>query len=232
MQDVHELLHAENIEKYYGIADLRTQVLRDVSLSLRGGECVALLGPSGSGKSTLLQTLGLLQDADGGTLEIGGVPVIRDGKRCEGFEDSRGKNIGFVFQKPHLIPFLSVLDNVLVSVVLDHTPTSDERQRARRLLAQLGMDALGGRMPSELSGGQQQRVAIARALFPEPRVLLADEPTAALDAVRGSEVMHLFRELAERTQIAVLVVTHDTRTLNAFHRVLKMADGELAEPTP
>lgn len=116
-----------------------------------------------------------------------------------------------------------------MSAIVDHAPERDERERAANLLERLGLGAFAARMPSELSGGQQQRVAIARALFPRPRILLADEPTAALDAVRGGEVMHLFRELATQEAIAVMVVTHDTRALEAFHRVLTMTDGCLAE---
>lgn len=229
MKPSKEVLVTHDISKHYGVGDLRTQVLRDVTLSLRSGECVALLGPSGSGKSTLLQTLGLLQDADGGNIELNDTVVLKDGIRCHDYEIYRKKYLGFVFQKPHLIPFLSVLDNVLVSAIVDHAPERDERERAANLLERLGLGAFAARMPSELSGGQQQRVAIARALFPRPRILLADEPTAALDAVRGGEVMHLFRELATQEAIAVMVVTHDTRALEAFHRVLTMTDGCLAE---
>jgi putative ABC transport system ATP-binding protein len=220
-------IEAIGLHKTYGSGETEVVALRDVSLTVSRGEVAALLGPSGSGKSTLLTALGLLQAPDSGSIRVGGIQAIVDGQLRVDAAQVRRAHIGFVFQKANLVPFLNALDNVLVAFEINGLRGRDVRRRALRLFDDLGLSDRAAHMPEQLSGGQQQRVAIARALAMEPAIVLADEPTAALDSHRSRDVMRLFRQVAHERGTAVVVVTHDHRALDAFDTVHEMEDGVL-----
>ena len=199
--------------------------LREASLSVAYGEVVALLGPSGSGKSTLLSTMGLINPPTSGTLWIGGQQVLDGPRPLVDLRAFRRKHIGFVFQKANLIPFLSAVENVRLAMEIDDVPARAARKRAMGLLEYLDVAHRADSLPYMLSGGEQQRVAVARAVANNPSVLLADEPTAALDGGLGRQVMQLFRKVAHEQQAGVVVVTHDHRALDVFDRIYEMEDG-------
>ncbi len=222
-----EAIRAENLYKTYGQGDTQVAALRGVSMVAHGGEVVALLGPSGSGKSTLLTGLGLLNIPEQGTIDLMGSRVVEHGKVHGDTAALRRERIGFVFQKSNLIPFLTVLENVRLILSLNGQEGPETQARAQELLDYLEVGNRSQHYPEELSGGQQQRVAIARALAPAPAVILADEPTAALDSHRGRAVMELFRKVARDQGTAVVVVTHDHRTLDVFDTIYEMEDGLL-----
>ena len=221
-----DALVAENLCKRYGKGDTSVVALDHVSLSLRSGEVVALLGPSGAGKSTLLTALGLIRPPDSGRIVIGGETVYENGFRANA-TDFRRKHLGFVFQRANLLPFLTAEENVRLPMELDGKGRSVSVARARELLEHFRLSERRNHLPTALSGGQQQRVAIARALANRPELLFADEPTAALDSVLGRAVMEMLRDVAHEHHTAVLVVTHDTRALDVFDRVLHMEDGRI-----
>ena len=217
---------AENLCKTYGRGNISVKALDRVSLTLNTGETAALLGPSGAGKSTLLTMLGLIRQPDSGKIVIGNETVFDDGSRTD-IRTFRRKNIGFVFQKANLLPFLNALDNVRLAMEINDVSGREAKQRAAELLEQFGLGDRLRFMPKELSGGQQQRVAIARALTNRPRILLADEPTAALDSAMGRKVMELLRDAARNHNAGVLVVTHDHRAMDVFDRIWVMEDGKI-----
>ena len=217
---------AENLCKTYGRGNISVKALDRVTLALNTGETAALLGPSGAGKSTLLTMLGLIRRPDSGKIVIGGETVFDDGSRTD-IRTFRRKNIGFVFQKANLLPFLSALDNVRLAMEINDVSGREAKKRAAELLEQFGLGDRLRFMPKELSGGQQQRVAIARALANRPRILLADEPTAALDSAMGRKVMELLRDAARKHNAGVLVVTHDHRAIDVFDRIWVMEDGKI-----
>ncbi len=223
-----QALLAENLCKKYGRGDTSVTALDHVTISLNTGEVVALLGPSGAGKSTLLTALGLIRPPDSGRIVIDGTTVFDNGYRTD-IRAFRRNNLGFVFQKANLLPFLSALENVQLPMQLDDVSGGKSRKRAMELLSQFDMAERQGFKPSELSGGQQQRVAIARALANHPKLLFADEPTAALDSVMGRKVMEMMKRVAHDFQTSVLVVTHDTRAIDVFDRILRMEDGRIHE---
>ena len=217
---------AENLCKTYGRGNISVKALDQVSLTLNPGETAALLGPSGAGKSTLLTMLGLIRQPDSGKIVIGNETVFDNGSRTD-IRTFRRKNIGFVFQKANLLPFLNALDNVRLAMEINDVSGKEAKQRAAELLEQFGLGDRLHFMPKELSGGQQQRVAIARALANRPRILLADEPTAALDSAMGRKVMELLRDAARKHDAGVLVVTHDHRAIDVFDRIWVMEDGKI-----
>ena len=223
-----EAVRAENLYKTYGHGATEVKALLGVSLVAHAGEVVALLGPSGSGKSTLLTGLGLLNPPEKGTIDLMGERVLEDGKAFGDLAALRRSRIGFVFQKSNLIPFLSAHENVRLILALNGQLGAETYTRAQELLEYLGVGNRSLHFPEELSGGEQQRVAIARALAPAPPLILADEPTAALDSKRGRAVMELFRKVAREQGTAVVVVTHDHRTLDIFDTVYEMEDGVLS----
>ncbi|MCC7509025.1 MAG: ABC transporter ATP-binding protein [Planctomycetes bacterium] len=226
------VLRATNLSKVYGEGAMRVDALRPTSFEARAGEVVAILGPSGSGKSTLLTIIGLINPPTTGSLVFGDRPVITDGKAVVNLATMRRQQLGYVFQRSNLIPFLSAEANVRLALEIDGVSSRESRARARELLDSLGMGKRLAALPGKLSGGEQQRVAIARAMIHQPSVVLADEPTAALDSGRGRQVMELFRDSAHTHGAAVLVVTHDHRTLDLVDRVLEMEDGVLSERQP
>lgn len=221
-----EALVAEGVSKCYGEAETRVCALSGVSIRLESGKIVALLGPSGSGKSTLIKALGLVTPPDSGDIWMKGKLVVHDGKAMSDTSRLRREYLGFVFQKANLIPFLTARENVEIACEIGGEP--NPRARASELLEYLGVTNRAEAMPATLSGGEQQRVAIARALANRPSLILADEPTAALDKARGRSVMELFARVAHEQGAAVLVVTHDQRTLDVFDAIYRMEDGHLA----
>ena len=224
---VEPAVECVGLTKVFGSGHVEVVAVRDVSLELVRGEVVALLGPSGAGKSTLLTMLGLIVPPTAGRITFGGTVAFEDGRYRVGVRRFRREHMGFVFQKANLIPFLTASENVRLAMEINDVAPRDSRSRAMELLEYLGVGERAHHLPSALSGGEQQRVAVARALGNRPSLLLADEPTAALDSVRGRQVMELFRKVAHDQATAVLVVTHDHRALDVFDRTLEMEDGKL-----
>ncbi|MCK6496112.1 MAG: ABC transporter ATP-binding protein [Candidatus Omnitrophica bacterium] len=214
-----------NLTKVYGSGNTEVVAMSDVSIGVSHGEVVALLGPSGAGKSTLLTAVGLINPPTSGRISIGGRLVMEGPRPHTNLTAFRLKHLGFVFQKSNLIPFLTAMENVLVALELNNVGRRSARKRTIELLDYLGVAERASNYPSMLSGGQQQRVAVARALANNPSVILADEPTAALDSHRGRQVMDLFRKVAHEQGAAVIVVTHDHRALDVFDTIYEMEDG-------
>ncbi len=220
-------IEAVGLTKIYGSGNTEVVAMRDASMQVAQGEVVALLGPSGSGKSTFLTAVGLINPPTTGTITIRDRLVL-DGERAHAnLRSFRRQHIGFIFQKSNLIPFLSAVENVQIAMQLNGETTRASRQRAMELLDYLGVADRAGNYPSMLSGGQQQRIAVARALANHPSVILADEPTAALDGHRGRQVMELFAKVAHEQGAGVIVVTHDHRALDVFDTTYGMEDGLL-----
>jgi putative ABC transport system ATP-binding protein len=220
-----DAVRAAGLRKTYGSGAAAVVALDDVSLALARGTVAALLGPSGSGKSTLIKALGFVSPADTGEVWFDGRPVVRDGAPLADLARLRREHLGFVFQKANLTSFLNARENV--EIACEFGGRTDGRQRARELLAYLDVAHREAAYPEMLSGGEQQRVAIARALANDPTLVLADEPTAALDSVRSRSVMTLFRKVAHERGAAVLVVTHDHRALDVFDVIYEMEDGRI-----
>lgn len=220
-------IDADSLTKIYGSGNTEVVAMRDASMQVAAGEVVALLGPSGSGKSTFLTAVGLINPPTSGRINIGG-KLVQDGDTAyTNLRSFRRQHIGFIFQKSNLIPFLTAIENVRIAMQLGGASSRSSRTRALELLDYLGVSDRAGSYPSMLSGGQQQRVAVARALANHPSVLLADEPTAALDGHRGRQVMELFAKVAHEQGTGVIVVTHDHRALDVFDTIYEMEDGKM-----
>ncbi|WP_288402119.1 ABC transporter ATP-binding protein [uncultured Deinococcus sp.] len=210
------------VRKVYEQGDVVFEALKGVDVQIGQGEMVALMGPSGSGKTTLMQVIGLLDRPSGGAYFLGGrdVTTLSENERAE----ARNIEIGFVFQAFHLLPRLSLLENVEVPLTYAGVPARERRARALEMLARVGLESKAGHLPSQISGGQKQRVAVARALAGRPRLLLADEPTGNLDTRTSEEVMDLFSALhAEGT--TVVIVTHEPDIGAYAERVIRVRDG-------
>jgi putative ABC transport system ATP-binding protein len=216
---------AEHLSKSFGKDDTLVAALTDVSLTIPAGTLAALLGPSGAGKSTLIKALGLVSLPDTGVVRFGDQIVVEHGVATGDVAALRRRYLGFVFQKANLVTFLTARENVEIACELGGT--EDPRRRAEELLAYLEVGHRADAYPETLSGGEQQRVAIARALANRPSLILADEPTAALDKARGRAVMELFARVAHEQGAAVLVVTHDHRSLDLFDVTHEMEDGRI-----
>jgi putative ABC transport system ATP-binding protein len=227
MSNSTHAVQVESLTKIYGSGNVEVAAMRDVSFNLSSGEVVALLGPSGSGKSTLLTIVGLINTPTSGKITIGHDLVMDGATPKVNLRSYRRKFIGYVLQKANLIPFLTGLENVQVALEINDISGKPARRRAMELLEYLGVAQRSNNLPYMLSGGEQQRVAVARALANKPRLVLADEPTAALDSVRGRQVMELFRTVAHEQGTTVLVATHDHRALDVFDRILELEDGTL-----
>ena len=224
-------IEAINLTKIYGHGHTEVVAVKEVTLRVAPGEIVALLGPSGAGKSTLLTAMALINPPTSGRIIIGGELVMEGELAKVDLRAFRRHHLGFVFQKANLIPFLTALENVQVALEINDTPARMARQRAMELLDYLGVGNRANNLPEALSGGEQQRVAVVRALANGPSLVLADEPTAALDSQRGRQVMELFAKVAHERNAGVIVVTHDSRALDVFDRILEMEDGRLLAPS-
>ncbi|MFZ1680899.1 MAG: ABC transporter ATP-binding protein [Rhizobiaceae bacterium] len=227
------LVSVRGVSKHYGEGAVRVDALKDVSLDIFPREVVALLGPSGSGKTTLLNVIGCIIDPSGGALELDGERVFDHGRwQRNDLRRLRLEKIGFIFQAHNLLPFLDATDNVAVALELAGHSVGEARGRAVELLDYLEIGHRRDAMPAKLSGGEAQRVAIARALANRPRIILADEPTAALDSKRAQIVMELLRKLAVDQDAAIIAVTHDEKIFGYFDRVCHLRDGVIEEETP
>ncbi len=215
------------LTKIYGHDNTEVVAMKNVDLRVAQGEVLALLGPSGAGKSTLLTAMGLINPPTSGRIVIGGTPVLDGPQALVNLRAFRRQHLGFVFQKANLIPFLTAVQNVQVALEINDVAPRHAHQQALELLDYLGVADRASHRPESLSGGQQQRVAVARALANQPSLILADEPTAALDSHRGRQVMELFAKVAHENGSAVIVVTHDHRALDVFDRTCEMEDGQL-----
>ena len=221
------LVELKGLAKHYGEGATRVDALRGLDLDIHAGQVVGLLGPSGSGKSTLLNLVGAIVEPSAGWMRLDG-EVVYDGKWTRrDLRRLRLEKIGFIFQFHNLIPFLSVSENIEVVLDLVGQGRAQARERARELLDYLEVGGHADRRPSQLSGGQAQRVAIARALANRPRIILADEPTAALDSERAGIVMDLLRKVAVEQRAAVIVVTHDEKIFDRFDAMHVLRDGRL-----
>ena len=221
-------VEVENLTKIYGKGDTTITALADATFQVEPGELVAILGPSGSGKTTLLTSIGLINEPTHGKVVIDGTVVANEGWQAGlDLKRIRREKLGFIFQSHNLIPFLTALENVMVALELNHQPKKEAKKRAEELLVSLNLGRRFNNYPAGLSGGEAQRVAIARALANKPKVILADEPTAALDTENGKNVMSLLKTLAVENHSAILVVTHDHRMVEGFDRVFHVHDGRI-----
>ena len=217
------------VQKHFGQGETRVQALRGVEFDARFGELSFLVGPSGCGKTTLISVIAGLLDRNGGELSVLGVEVdkLTSTERIL----FRRKNVGFLFQQYNLLPAFTAAENVAVPLLIAGIARKEAFERARSLLSRLGLSQRTDTLPSQLSGGQQQRVALARALIHEPRLVICDEPTAALDHASGEAVMSLLSANAVHPDRAVIIVTHDTRVFHYAQSIAQMDDGRIAKVT-
>ena len=220
-------LVVDNVTKEFATRDRPLSVLRGCSLELAAGKNAAILGPSGSGKSTLLNVIGCILEPSSGQLTLNGEKVYDERWLRRDLRRLRLEKIGFIFQSHNLLPFLNAWENVAVAHILAGASKAKAKARALELLTYLQVERRMEAMPSELSGGEAQRVAIARALANDPRIILADEPTAALDSQRAGIVIDMLRKVAVEHQAAVVVVTHDHKIFDRFDHIFSLRDGVL-----
>ena len=227
MSALKQAVLCRDVSKEFGTGDLRTLALRGVDLEVFAGQLTLLVGPSGCGKTTLISIVAGLLTPTGGEVVVLDQPLhrMKNGQMVA----FRGKEIGFVFQQYNLLPALTAAENAAVPLLIAGWPRSRAVEKAKSILSAVGLADRLNSYPSQLSGGQQQRVAIARALVHEPRLLVCDEPTAALDGQSGRTVMELLSKVAVQSDRAVIVVTHDERVFQFGDRIVTMSDGRIAE---
>ncbi len=226
------LVQVENLSKHFGEGATRVDAVRNVSMELYPGQVVGLLGASGSGKTTLLNCIGCIVKPSEGRIVLDG-ELVYDGRWLRSdLRRLRLEKIGFIFQTHNLLPFLDSTDNVALVLHLAGRPRDESAQRAVELLDYLQVGHRKNALPAQLSGGEAQRVAIARALANRPRIILADEPTAALDSVRAGVVMDLLRKLAAEQRATIIAVTHDDKIFNRFDKLFRLRDGRLESELP
>jgi putative ABC transport system ATP-binding protein len=218
------VIQISNVKKVYAMGANKVFALRGVNLTVESGEMIAIMGTSGSGKSTLMNIIGCLDRPTSGRYRLAGREV--GGLSRSALAQIRDEMLGFVFQHFNLLPRTSALENVELPLVYSGAPARKRRERARNALARVGLADRADHQPSQLSGGQQQRVAIARALVNEPRLIVADEPTGALDSRTSMEVMEIFQDLA-RSKVTILLVTHEPDIGRCAERLLFMRDGRI-----
>jgi len=224
------LVQLRGISKLYGRGDAAVRALAEIDLDIGRGEMVALVGPSGSGKSTLMHVLGLLDRPSAGSYRLSGQEVARlSGSAAARL---RGSRVTFVFQAIHLLPSLTAAGNVELPMAYARLPRAQRRTRAREALERVGLLDLAQRYPGQVSGGQAQRIAIARAVAGGPQLLLADEPTGALDRRSGQTVLALFQELHQRLGLTVVTVTHDPLVARHAQRIVQLEDGRIVSDAP
>jgi len=216
-------VRTKGVTKTFGRGDNAVRALKGVDFDARCGELMMLVGPSGCGKTTFLSVICGTMKADAGSVDVFGTDLIHLG--AAKLTEFRGRNVGFIFQQFNLIPTWNILENTSVPLLLAGQSRSQAQDSAARLLTEVGLGERLSAYPRQLSGGQQQRVAIARALVHEPRLLICDEPTAALDAATGHKVLDLLKASACRPDRSVIVVTHDSRIFSFADRIAEMEDG-------
>ena len=217
----------DHVGKVYGSGEAAVTALNDLCMSVRQGEYLAVMGTSGSGKSTAMNILGCLDRPSSGSYRLNGVAIEQ--LNDDQLADIRNRELGFVFQQFHLLPELSALENVMLPMVYAGVPAEERRERAIAGLERVGLAKRMANRPNQLSGGQQQRVAVARAIINQPRLLLADEPTGALDSRTTAEVLDLFDELHRQQGITILLVTHEHHVAERAERVVHFHDGRLVD---
>jgi putative ABC transport system ATP-binding protein len=225
---VHPAIEISGLTKRYGAGDAAVDALKGVDMIVQPGEVVGLIGPSGSGKSTLLLAISLIQPPTTGRIVIDGQVLYDNGPTGVDVRAFRRRKIGFIFQQHNLIPFLTALENVALMLQINGVGRREAKRRAKDLLGYLEIAHRADSLPAQMSGGEQQRVAIGRALANEPALILADEPTAALDTERGTKVMAMLRKIARERRSAVIAVTHDHRMIEGFDTIYHLDDGRLA----
>lgn len=218
-------IEAVHVSKIYGNGSTQVEALKDVNLALEGGKLTVLMGPSGSGKTTLLSILGCMLAPTAGTIRICGASI--GDARPEELAEIRKQHIGFIFQSYHLFSTLTVAENVMLALDLRGERGASAARKAETVLAGVGLTSKMRSFPRQLSGGEQQRVAIARAIVAEPSTILADEPTASLDAANGQAITAMLSAIAKEEARAVLVVTHDPRVFQFADRIIYIEDGVL-----
>jgi putative ABC transport system ATP-binding protein len=220
------VIQIDHVSKIYRTGDIQVHALRNLSLTIRRGEFVAIMGPSGSGKSTLMNIIGCLDRPTKGKYLLEGADVSTMGKAQ--LADIRNKRVGFVFQSFNLVSRTSAMENVELPLLYAGVSGSERQRRAREALAIVGLSDRERNMPNQLSGGQQQRVALARALVNNPSIILADEPTGALDTRTSVEVMEIFQRLNRERKLTVIIVTHEPDISSYGERVIQVRDGRIA----
>lgn len=224
------VIQIDHVNHYFGRGELRKQILFEVCAEIRMGEIVIMMGPSGSGKTTLLTLIGALRSTQAGSLKVLG-QELNNASNDQLIQVRR--NIGYIFQSHNLLNSLTARQNVQMSLGIHPEISSPvAAARSRQILKDVGLEDHADFYPEKLSGGQKQRVAIARALVSHPRIVLADEPTAALDSKSGRDVVEIMQKLAQEQGCSILLVTHDTRILDVADRILKMEDGRLSSQIP
>ncbi|MEI8093107.1 MAG: ABC transporter ATP-binding protein [Spirochaetales bacterium] len=218
------MIEVSGLSRHYTMGPTTVKAVDDVSFTIQSGEFVAIVGPSGSGKTSLMNILGCLDSPSAGSYRLAGDETSKLKK--DQLAEIRSRRIGFVFQSFNLLPRESALENVELPMIYQGVSRKNRRERALAMLQKVGLDGREGHLPSELSGGQRQRVAIARALAGVPSILLADEPTGALDTKTGVEIMELFHIL-HRDGATLILVTHDPKVARQAHRVIQVEDGKI-----
>ncbi len=222
----NEILRMTDVNKSYIMGGEEQQVLNNVCLSIVEGEFISILGPSGSGKSTLMNIIGCLDVPTSGNYILSGNDVAQLDEYA--LAKIRNKEIGFVFQSFQLLPRLSALENVELPLIYAGTPSSERKEKAEEILTRIGLGDKLMNLPTQLSGGQQQRVAIARSIVTEPTIILADEPTGALDQTTGTQIMELFQEINAEGR-TIVMITHDQNIASYANRIIHIIDGKLSE---
>ncbi len=218
-----KILKVENLHKTYKIGKLETKALRGVNLEIDGGEFTAVVGPSGSGKTTLINLIGGLDTPDEGKIFLNGREIT--GLKQKKLSDIRLREIGFVFQAYNLIPVLNAIENVEYVMLLQGVSGKERREKSKKILEEMGLRDMLYKKPGEMSGGQQQRVAVARAIVSEPKLILADEPTANLDSTTSSALLDIMKKMNEEKKITFIFSTHDSLVMEKARRVVTLKDG-------
>jgi len=224
------LIRTQDLVKIYTLGEVQVQALQGVTLVVERGSFVAIMGPSGSGKSTLMNILGCLDRPTSGHYWLDGILV--EGLDRDQLAEIRNQKIGFVFQNFNLLPRMTVMENVQLPLLYSSGNSLNLDERARRVLAQVGLAGREQSLPTQLSGGQQQRVAIARALINNPQIVLADEPTGQLDSHTSDEIMRIFQDLNRTHSITLLIVTHADQVARFAQRIVRFRDGRITDDVP